>query len=127
MQKQIGKHREIVFTFKGKRVEQVSTAAWYKALRRAGIDNFRWHDLRHGRASWHVQEGTPLNVCKNSAAGPATRWCNGMPIWLLITSPRGPNVSQIAAQIRHNSLGAPDGPTACTMQVVDLSRYFGGP
>ena len=62
LQKQIGKHREVVFTFKGKPVEQVSTAAWYKALGRAGIKNFRWHDLRHTWASWHVQGGTPLNV-----------------------------------------------------------------
>jgi integrase len=51
-----------VFTFKGKPIEQVSTAAWYKALGRAGIENFRWHDLRHTWASWHVQGGTPLNV-----------------------------------------------------------------
>lgn len=62
LQKQIGKHREFVFTFKGKPVEQVSTAAWYKALGRAGIENFRWHDLRHTWASWHIQGGTPLNV-----------------------------------------------------------------
>ena len=62
LQKQIGKHREVVFTFKGKPVEQVSTAAWYKALSRAGIENFRWHDLRHTWASWHIQGGTPLNV-----------------------------------------------------------------
>jgi integrase len=62
LQKQIGKHREVVFTFKGKPVEQLSTAAWYKALKRAGIENFRWHDLRHTWASWHVQSGTPLHV-----------------------------------------------------------------
>lgn len=62
LQKQIGKHRDVVFTFKGKPVEQLSTAAWYKALGRAGIENFRWHDLRHTWASWHVQGGTPLNV-----------------------------------------------------------------
>jgi integrase len=62
LQKQIGKHREVVFTFKGKPVEQLSTAAWYKALKRARIENFRWHDLRHTWASWHVQSGTPLHV-----------------------------------------------------------------
>jgi Phage integrase family len=62
LQKQIGQHRDVVFTVKGQPVAQVSTAAWYKAWRQAGIENFRWHDLRHTWASWHVQSGTPLNV-----------------------------------------------------------------
>jgi integrase len=59
---QVGKHPAHVFTFKGERVLQVSTAAWYKALKRSSIENFRWHDLRHTWASWHVQNGTPLHV-----------------------------------------------------------------
>lgn len=60
VEKQIGKHSELVFTFRGQPVEQLSTAAWSKAKKRAGIADFRWHDLRHTWASWHVQNGTPL-------------------------------------------------------------------
>jgi integrase len=60
VQKQIGKHATHVFSYRGKPIVQVSTKAWYAALERAGIENFRWHDLRHTWASWHVQSGTPL-------------------------------------------------------------------
>lgn len=59
---QAGRHPTHVFAFKGETIVKVSTAAWKKALARAGIDDFRWHDLRHTWASWHVQNGTPLNV-----------------------------------------------------------------
>jgi integrase len=57
-----GLHSIYIFAYRGETVAKVSTAAWKKALKRAGIDDFRWHDLRHTWASWHVQSGTPLNV-----------------------------------------------------------------
>jgi integrase len=57
---QVGTHPTHVFSYKGTPITQVSTKAWYAALERAGIDNFRWHDLRPTWASWHVQNGTPL-------------------------------------------------------------------
>ena len=41
-------------------VTQCNTKAWRHALARAGIENSRWHDLRHTWASWHVQNGTSL-------------------------------------------------------------------
>lgn len=58
--KQLGKHPTHVFSYKGHTIYQVSTKGWYAALKRAGIEDFRWHDLRHTWASWHVQNGTPL-------------------------------------------------------------------
>jgi len=61
LKKQIGNHNEYVFTYKGKRIIQCNTKAWRSALRRAGIKNFRWHDLRHTWASWHIQGGTSLH------------------------------------------------------------------
>lgn len=57
-------HVESVFVYQGAPVRQTATAAWKKALKRAGIRDFRWHDLRHTWASWHVQRGTPLQVLK---------------------------------------------------------------
>lgn len=36
--------------------------AWREALRRAGVKDFRFHDLRHCCASYLAQAGTPLNV-----------------------------------------------------------------
>ncbi len=60
VRKQVGKHSTCVFSFRGQPIKQLSTKAWYQALKRAGIQDFRWHDLRHCWASWHVQNGTPL-------------------------------------------------------------------
>jgi len=54
-----GKHPRWCFTFAGHRIHQ-SSSAWEKAKVRAGIEDFRFHDLRHTWASWHVQSGTSL-------------------------------------------------------------------
>lgn len=78
---QIGKHDRYVFVYSrklngeivGTPVTKTSTKAWKKALVRAGIDviededknknsTFRWHDLRHTWASWHIMNGTPIEV-----------------------------------------------------------------
>ena len=61
LQKQIGKHPAYVFVYRGQPVVSVSTKAWTNALERAGIENFRWHDLPHTFATWHRQAGTPTH------------------------------------------------------------------
>ena len=63
-----GMHATRVFTYNGRPIRQVSTKAWKKALERAGIEDFRWHDLRHTWASWHVQSGTPLHALQELGA-----------------------------------------------------------
>jgi len=57
-----GRHSKYAFTYREKPIKQLTTKAWYKALKRAGIENFKWHDLRHTWASWHAQNETPMNV-----------------------------------------------------------------
>lgn len=66
--RQIGKHPTRVFSFKGNPIIQVNTKAWHKALKRAGIEDFRWHDLRHTWASWLTQNGVPMNVLQEMGA-----------------------------------------------------------
>lgn len=60
LQRQIGKHLERVFTFRGKPLNTANTRAWQAARRRAGIEDFRC-DLRHTWATWQRQAGTPTH------------------------------------------------------------------
>ncbi|HWZ71140.1 MAG TPA: site-specific integrase [Casimicrobiaceae bacterium] len=63
-----GKHFDYVFTFRRRPLASANTKAWKNALRRAGIDNFRWHDLRHVRATWHIIAGTTLGELQELGA-----------------------------------------------------------
>jgi integrase len=62
LEAQSGRHPTWVFVRAGKPVYQTSTRAWRRAVAKAAIQDFCWHDLRHTWASWHVQNGTPLHV-----------------------------------------------------------------
>ena len=59
LQQQLGKHPERVFTYLGKPFKSANTKAWKNALKRAGIDDMKWHDLRHTWATHLRQAGTP--------------------------------------------------------------------
>ena len=70
----MNKHIKFVFTYKGKPIGQCNTKAWQKALKRARIENFRWHDLRHTWASWHVQHGTSLQELQQLGGWASLEW-----------------------------------------------------
>jgi integrase len=62
VREQIGKYSERVFMYKEWPVRKMNKDGWCKALRPAGIKDFRVHDLQHQLTSMHAQAGTPLNV-----------------------------------------------------------------
>ena len=55
VRRQIGLHNERIFCRKGKPIRKQDRNQFLRACREAGIENFRFHDLRHTWASWHVQ------------------------------------------------------------------------
>ena len=62
---QIGKHPRVCFTYQGNPIAwELSNSAWHSALSKAGIRDFRFHDLRHTWASWHRQAGTSCDELK---------------------------------------------------------------
>lgn len=75
LRNQIGKHHKWVFVYQEKctrpdgtktdavrKMRYDANTAWRAALKRAGIEDFRFHDLRHTWASWLVQAGVPISV-----------------------------------------------------------------
>jgi len=66
LQAERGKHPQYCFTYRGEPIGwDVTNTAWQTALRRAGITDFRFHDLRHTWASWHRQAGTSCDELKD--------------------------------------------------------------
>lgn len=64
IRRQLGRHERFVFVNNGAPRKKSDFPQWRRACKRAGITNFRFHDTRHTWASWHVQNGTPLQVLK---------------------------------------------------------------
>ena len=53
-------HEIYLFVYQGKPMKELNTKAWRDALKKAGITDFRWHDMRHTWASWMAQNGEQL-------------------------------------------------------------------
>jgi integrase len=62
LERQQGKHKSRVFTFRGRPLNSANTRTWRNALRAVGISDFRWHDLRHTWATWLRQADVPTWV-----------------------------------------------------------------
>lgn len=47
LRRQWGRHPERVFTHQGESFHKANSNAWRKAVKAAGLADFRFHDLRH--------------------------------------------------------------------------------
>lgn len=66
-----GKHAEYVFCYEGGPIPAQNGYVWKqwrKAVASVGLKGFRFHDLRHTWASWHMQNGTPAFVLQQLGA-----------------------------------------------------------
>jgi integrase len=59
---EVGRHDTYVFTYSGEPMSNVDHAGWKAACERAGIFDFRWHDLRHTWASRLARSGVPTQA-----------------------------------------------------------------
>lgn len=66
LQKQVGIHSQFCFTYRGQPIRwDLTNTAWVNTIKRAGLEDFRFHDLRHTWASWHRQAGTSCDELKD--------------------------------------------------------------
>jgi integrase len=66
LKEQQGKHPRYCFVLRGEPIRwELTNSGWHGALKRAGIKDFRFHDLRHTAASWHRQAGTSCDKPKD--------------------------------------------------------------
>ena len=55
-------HKKWVFAYGDAPLTRATNHGWNSALKAAKIEGFTWHGLRHTWASYHIMNGTPLEV-----------------------------------------------------------------
>ena len=66
LDKQVGKHPRVCFTYRGQPIRyELTNTGWKTACKKAELADFRFHDLRHTWASWHRQAGTSCDELKD--------------------------------------------------------------
>ena len=60
----IERNSDYVFSINGSKMKHINRTDFMNAMNLTGISDFRFHDLRHTWASWHIQNGTPLMMLK---------------------------------------------------------------
>jgi len=91
----------------------ITSRVWAGALKRAGLVDVRWHDLRHTWASWHVQRGTPLHALQELGGWESVemvrRYAHLAPTHL------APYANAVGTSASH----AEDSPVTSTREVID--------
>lgn len=59
-----GEHKEFVFTYEGGPMAGLQHRTWKKALTKAGITDFRYHDARHTWATMLIESGADLETVR---------------------------------------------------------------
>lgn len=52
MSRQVGKHEDFVFTYRGRRIGEINESSFCRACEKAGVTDFKMHDLRRSFATW---------------------------------------------------------------------------
>lgn len=107
----IGEHQQYVFTYQGQPIKRaITNHAWYSAVKKAGLFDLRFHDLRHTWASWHRQAGTTCDELKDLGGWKSRtmvdRYAKFATEQLTIAASRiatktNPNVVDITSRLRH--------------------------